>query len=530
MRTADSPPTAYDKVLYPAAIYPQTHPTRLAAAAFLRGLDPQSVDRCRVLELGCGSGSNLIAMAFHLPASKFVGLDLARRPIASGCSVIAELGLQNISLHATDLLAASPKDFGEFDFIIAHGLYSWVPQAVRERVLTICREMLNSNGVAYISYNAYPGNHLRDLVRGMMRFHTTCFDDPVDVVGQARGLLKFLAQSKLKPDYYVAAIQAQFERTLNYSDEAFFHDDLSEVNRPFYFYEFIAQAEGHGLKFLGEAGPNELDWEKFTPEVAKKMGELAGASEVVREQYKDFIRGCAFRQTLLCQQEARLSPELLSQRTQELYAMCSAIPIENAENDRNIGTVFRRRGGAELVTAHPLVSGALKVLSAQQPSSVSFKGLLAKARSTASAASASLSEDEATLAIALTKAYQAGFVELYTSPFRAASYVERRPAVSKMAQFQLSNGESAVNQLHTSIRFPDSVSRQLIILLDGTRDENMLVRELIEFVKSGGGKIYENGVPVESLEEIASILERRVHEGLKSLAREGMLMEQNQSG
>jgi methyltransferase-like protein len=522
MGTADAPVTAYDKVLYPAAIYPQTHPTRLASTAYLRGMDPALVDCCHVLELGCGSGNNLIAMAFHLPGSKFVGLDLARRPIASGNSVIATLGLRNISLQAIDLRETRPEDFGQFDFIIAHGVYSWVPSAVREHILTICREMLNPNGVAYISYNAYPGNHLRDLVRGMMRFHTACFDDPVEVVGQARGLLKFLAQSKVKPDYYVAAIQAQFERTLKYTDQAFFHDDLSEVNQPFYLYEFMAQAEGHGLKFLGEAGPNELDLEKFTPEIAKKMGELVGASEVVREQYKDFIRGCAFRQTLLCHQERELAPDLLSERTLALHAMFRAIPLENTGSDSSSGTVFRARRGEELGTTHPLVSGALKALSARQPSSMPGRTLLEETRNSGGATSASFSEDEATLAAALTKAYRAGFVELYTSPFCVANRVGHRPAVSKLARFQLTIGECATNQLHTSIRFPDPVSRQLIVLLDGTRDENDLVRELIEFVESGRGKIYEDGMLVEARDQIARMLERRVHEGLKSLAQEGM--------
>lgn len=512
--------TAYDKVLYPAAIYPLTHPIRLATPAFLRGMHPESVDRCRVLELACGSGSNLISMAFHLSASNFVGLDLAQRPIALGNSMIAELGLQNISLHAIDLLAANPTDFGRFDFIIAHGLYSWVPPDVREHVLTICREMLNPQGVAYISYNAYPGNHLRDLVRGMIRFHTAGFEDPADITGQARGLLKFLAQSKVKPDYYVAAIQAQFERLLKYADEAFFHDDLNEVNRPFYFYEFMAQAESHGLKFLGEAGPNELDYEKFTPEVAKKMGELASASEIVREQYKDFIRGCAFRQTLLCHQEVELAPDFLSERALALYAMCNAVPVEKPEHDGK--TVFRRRGGAELTTGHPLISSALRVLSAEQPAAVSVKTLLDTVRSTLPKAPVSLAEDEETLADGLTKAYRAGFVELYVSPFCVANRAGHCPAVSKLVRFELSRGETATNQLHTSIRFPDPVSRQLIVLLDGSRDEPALVQELIKFVESGRGKIHEDGVLVQDRDQIARLLESRVREGLKSLAQEGM--------
>ena len=148
--------------------------------AILRGLEPAPINRCRVLELGCGVGLNILGMAFQLPSSEFVGLDLAQRPIASGQASVTGLGLQNISLHSMDLCDASPERFGTFDFIIAHGLYSWVPQPVRERILALCREMLNPQGVAYVSYNAYPGNHLRDLVRGMMRFHTAGLEDPID--------------------------------------------------------------------------------------------------------------------------------------------------------------------------------------------------------------------------------------------------------------------------------------------------------------------------------------------------------------
>src|ERR1700722_7510956 len=271
MNTAEGAPTSYDQVLYPAQTFPWTHPNRLATAAFLRGMQPAPINRCRVLELGCGSGMNLMGMAFQLPTSEFIGLDLARRPIASGQSFIRELGLANIELHSIDLCEASSEQFGMFDFIIAHGLYSWVPQPVRERILAVCRKMLRPQGVAYISYNAYPGNHLRDLVRGMMRFHRSGLEDSIDKVGQARGLLKFLAESTTRTDYYVATIRAQYDRTLKYQDAAFFHDDLSEVNQPFYFHEFMADAQRHGLKFVGEARSNDLIPAKFTPQVMERM-------------------------------------------------------------------------------------------------------------------------------------------------------------------------------------------------------------------------------------------------------------------
>ena len=84
--------SAYDQVLYPSISFPQTHPARLATVAFLRGMRPAPIDRCRVLELGCGAGRNLLPMAFYLPDSEFVGLDLARQPIAFGQAFAADLG------------------------------------------------------------------------------------------------------------------------------------------------------------------------------------------------------------------------------------------------------------------------------------------------------------------------------------------------------------------------------------------------------------------------------------------------------
>jgi methyltransferase-like protein/2-polyprenyl-3-methyl-5-hydroxy-6-metoxy-1,4-benzoquinol methylase len=526
MKTAGDAVSSYDEVLYPAAAFPQTHPNRLATVAFLRGVQPALISRCRVLELGCGVASNLIGMAFQLPESEFVGIDLARRPIASGQYCVAELGLRNISLHSMDLCDASTEQFGRFDFIIAHGLYSWVPQPVRERILAICREMLNPHGVAYISYNAYPGSHLRDLVRGMMLFHTTCFDEPTEKVGQARGLLKFLAESKRNPDCYVAAIRAQFERTIRHTDEGFFHDDLNEFNQPFYFYEFMSDAERHGLQFVGEASSNDLQPGKFTPQVTQKMKELERAPEVAREQYKDFIRGSAFRQTLLCQKEIELAPDLLVERIPKLYASCDAAPQETSGDLNPEITLFVRPGGAELETTHPLICAALKSLWSHWPAEVSFEALLATVRAgrAAEATGRTDGDESEILAEALVRAYRCGFLQLHVLPHEVTNVISERPSVSRLARFLLERGEFATNQLHVSMKFPDPLSRRLVQLLDGTRDREMLTRDLIEYVRAGPGKLLENGAPVENAAEVASILERRVREGLASLAREGMLV------
>jgi SAM-dependent methyltransferase len=147
--------TSYDKVPYFSQAYAQSHPDRLAAMAKLFGMTPAPLGECRVLELGCASGGNLIPMAVHLPGSSFVGFDLSVRQIADGKAIVEQLQLRNIELRQMDILAVD-QTIGKFDYIIAHGVYSWVPAEVQDKLLAICGENLTPNGVAYVSYNTYP--------------------------------------------------------------------------------------------------------------------------------------------------------------------------------------------------------------------------------------------------------------------------------------------------------------------------------------------------------------------------------------
>src|ERR1700747_3167393 len=137
--------TSYDQVLYRGFPYAQSHPDRLATMATLFGMTPAPVERCRVLELGCGDGGNVIPMAFTLPESRFLGVDLSASAIARGQDLVRTLSLSNITLRHLDLMEMA-GGAGEFDYIIAHGLYSWVPPAVREQILKLFKSHLAPNG------------------------------------------------------------------------------------------------------------------------------------------------------------------------------------------------------------------------------------------------------------------------------------------------------------------------------------------------------------------------------------------------
>lgn len=523
MSTANGQITAYEEVLYPAGIFPQTHPDRLATIGTLRGIHPVSINCCRVLEMGCGAGNNLIAMASNLSGSEFIGVDLAKNAIRSGQALVAGLGLENIHLHHLDVCQLNQERFGRFDYIIAHGLYSWVPPSVREHILVACREMLNPHGIAYVSYNAQPGNHLRDLARGIMRYHVANFEDPKEKIRQARGILKFIADSRVNTNPYVASVKTEFDRVMKYTDEVFFHDDLSEINQAFYFQEFITAAQRHSLQFLGEASPNELGPRNFVPEVLTRLRELEGSREIVREQYKDFFLGRAFRETLLCHEELRLAPDFLSEKISELYCSCDAVPSEAQDSNQEV--LFRRHEGSEVRIKHPQITAALKYFCAQWPCAVLLEAVpdIVSLETTVSARVPNGVPENMSVLRALTTLYRAGFVELHVTPSLVVNSVSERPTSSSLARFQLQRGEFTSNQLHQPVKFADPLSRRLVLLLDGSRDNEGISRELTDFIKSGQSETQQSA-SITGIDEFGTSAKQKVAEGLVTLARGAMLV------
>ncbi|MEO7328691.1 MAG: class I SAM-dependent methyltransferase, partial [Minicystis sp.] len=238
--------TPHDQVRYPVGVFEHTHPSRLATLATLFGMRPPPVERCRVLELGCGEGSNLIPMAEALPDARFTGVDLASTRIAAGSAWAAQLGLENLTLEARDILDFEP-DPGVYDYIIAHGVYSWVPPAVQEKVLSIVQRGLAPQGVGYVSYNALPGGYLRKPLRDLMLFHGRGLDDPERRVPQSRAIAAFAAAgSPAVTGVYKQVLEGQRDRLAQLADEYLFHDDLCPHNESLYFHDFMERAGRHG--------------------------------------------------------------------------------------------------------------------------------------------------------------------------------------------------------------------------------------------------------------------------------------------
>jgi len=517
--------TLYDEVPYPSALYAYTHPDRLAAMAGLFGLQTAPVEACRVLELGCGDGTNLISMAYGLPHSRFLGIDLAERPIAAGQEMIAELALNNIELRRLDLMQAT-ADLGPFDYIIAHGLYSWVPEAVRDKLLSLCGRLLAENGVAYVSYNAYPGCHFRNLTRGMMRYHVAKFADPDQKIQQARAFLKFLADSKEEPEAYQQIIRRELHQALTRPDSALFHDDLSAINHPVYFHEFMVHASRYGLQFLSEANLWAMQINAHSPHLHALVADLESTDVISREQYNDFIECRPFRRTLLCRNTAQLDRSLHPKWLYALRFAANLRPTSAAPEVKSAtAEVFSNPAGAELETGRPLIKAAFMRLASTWPQSLAFADLIRAAQKELGADNGSSSEEtKAELAHALLQAHLAGCVEIHAHRAPFVTEVSERPTASALARLQLRTSISISTLRHEPLKIEDALSRQLVLLLDGTRDRAALLHDLDEAVKSGGMMISGSGLPAGEIQDAPKQLRDGLDANLKNLARLAVLV------
>lgn len=461
------PDNLYDQVHYETFPRRQTHPDRLGAVARLFGMDAAPIAACRVLEIGCGDAGNLLPMAYYLPGGTFTGIDLAAEPIAAGCAHANALGLRNLTLQAADLRDIGPE-YGEFDYIIAHGLYSWIPRDIRDRLMAVCRERLAPQGVAFISYNVFPGRYMLQMLRDMMRYHTRQVQDAVPRIEQARGFLRFLRDARQLSPKWQAMVEEEVKNLLEHRDGSLFHDDLAEINEPVYFHEFAAHARRHGLQYLGEAEPHEMF------DLADSLQGLDPPADdiVEREQYLDFLKARRFRRTLLCRREIPLRREVGSAAMDTF--LFSSLPFSIADG------VITNQHGSRITIVDNAVERVMRALGDAQPLPVEFEELVAYA-----GARESLRE-------ILYGLMLGGMVNLHVYDFPCEETVTARPAASRLVRHEAVYGPQVTSACHTPVKL-DEVARHLVCLMDGTRDLETIAQDLAAI---------EGAPPVEEIRRV----------------------------
>ena len=444
----------YDALRYDALSHPVTHPDHIAAVVTMFGFEPAPPAAARVLEVGCNDGSNLLPMAAALRDGRFVGCDVSPTAIAAAREGAHALGLANVEFEVADLAAF---DAGRFDYIIAHGIYSWVAAPVRDALLALAARALTPNGVMFVSYNTYPGGFVRRSVWEALHWHTARIDDRGERLRAARELADLLGDAGATGDAADAAVRAEFKRVAGEPDSALFHDTLAQPNDPVWFHELVEHAARHGLGYIAESLPSMMAGAGLT---ARMRQFLASQGRLAREQYLDFARMRRFRQSLLCRGEAIGELALSTARLKRLHVSAS-MALSRAAAESRLPSVTGADGA--------VLRAMLERLIAAAPAAMPVGDLLERSRSEPGA--------RAVDAI-LLDAWIAGFAELHVNPPTPATSAAARPRAFAFARWQANRREVVTNLRHETVRVADPLARELLTLCDGTRDRGALVAAL----------------------------------------------------
>ena len=490
--------TPYDEIPYPTAVNPYAHPETMAVLARLYGLEPAPIETCRVLEVGCGDGGNLIPMAATSPKASFHGFDLAPSVIARGQADIAALGLENIRLEAADVLEVAERN-ERYDYIIAHGFYTWVPEVVRQGLLRLLENALTPGGLVFVSYNLTQGCHVRRMMREAIQFQMRLTGvDRSDRKGVAN-CIHFLAGGPTDGELYSKAMKAEAQRWQAIGPEVALHDILSPDYATFRFHEVAERFAAHGLDYVGEADSYALRRELFPGDLDREVHRRAGGDGIAIEEVYDDLYARAFRMSVFRRREPSgppwrrptPTPKAVAPMHLTLSTEVTSDNIKGEEKDGQWRLLVGARDGVRVQLAGDGLHGVIQRLLKIEPGSVP----------------ASEFGDAAQAGPALTLLHSVGIARLLTRPSPATGEVSARPRAFAPAALLASRGARRLPRAdHTEVAV-DPAPARLLTLLDGERSHEEIAAAAAEMF----------GTTVEAQTE-------RLPDDLKALAKSGVLV------
>lgn len=454
----ESAPNSYDAVPYESLPFAQSHPARMSGMAKLFGLAAPPLATARVLELGCSYGGNLLPLAMRYPDAQFVGADFSQVQIERANKARDELGARNATFRLADIRDMA-KESEQYDYIIAHGVYSWVPAEVRDALLELIGRQLAPEGVGYVSYNVYPGWKMREVVREMMLFHVAPLKDPKSKVTQARAILQYAGKLHANnPDAFGRLMAEEANLLARQSDSYIFHEHLEPDNWPCYFHQFVAAAARHELAYLGEWALSDMLPERYGADLANTARRISGGNLVACEQYLDLLTNRAFRQTLLVHagrsaaiRRALTADSFRSQHVSVLLRPASPAPGPQAGKSPQpvIHGTYVDVENRRIDVHQPHAKALFDRLVAASPYAVSFEELVNGVA--AFAQTHDIEIDAASFVTSeLVKLLAQGVGTLYGDPMRRPSPDAAR--VSPYARWHAARSKVVTNALHGSVQ------------------------------------------------------------------------------
>jgi hypothetical protein len=507
---------SYDETPYLSAPLIRLQPARMAANARWLGLGAPDAPTARVLEIGCASGGHLIPLAAALPRARFLGVDLSGVQIAAGKARVERLGLTNVALEARSFSEIGAAD-GEFDYIVCHGVYSWIPGPLRENLLRVIEERLSPEGVAAVSFNVFPGWRLFQIARDSMLIHARIQNDPARRAEQTRELFGQLADESLARYTYGAFWRNEAQRMAAGGDAYLAHEVFEEANAPSTFGDFCAALGRHRLAYLGEAMISANFEESLAPDGAESIRALARGDDLAREQYIDIFSGRSFREALIAHApRAPLIDRAPALDAMDAFHFAAPLELRVTPAEGRDGEWLVADGDEGVVVREAATAEAIGRLVARLPRSSRLEDI----------APAASSEPAARLAVAetLRRLVQFGQCAVSLLPVDCAARLSERPVAWSLAASDARGGDDTASLRHARVRL-EPLQRLFLPLLDGTRTREDLLAAAIELAEQGVLHINVPEGKVEGRDNFAARLGPAVDRCLASLLRLGLLVE-----
>ncbi len=469
---------SYDSMPYESHSFADSAPENLCSIANLFGLDGVDTKKCRVLELGCAAGGNIIPLACRNPKSEYIGIDLSSVQIKAGQKKISDLKLSNVQIKhisITDIDAS----FGKFDYIITHGVYSWVPPEVQAHILRICSENLSTRGLALISYNTYPGWKVKEILRDAMILRGTGHQDPYKKLSHARGMVNFLQEMTAPKSVMRTLIDSEVDLIRNAAPHYLSHEFLEEYNLPCYFKDFVAKAAEYDLSYVAEAEAHTMFVSNLGQQVAAPLLNECGNSQIMLEQYMDFLKNRPFRQTILThkKQIAKLNYKI-TQDTIKIFEFFGRFTSTEKIDLDYIPVQFTSTRGATISVNQPIEKAALLTIDEAAPASLNFRQILEGAQKRLGS---KLPIHADVIVSMLEKLIIQGLIRFRLAGTKVAAQLSEKPIVDELirhdAEHQPQIGTS--NLWHESVRL-ELIQQHILPKLDGKHDQAKLLKHLID--------------------------------------------------
>lgn len=468
----------YDTLPYEGIPFPDTHPVSLNMLGRLFGIDSAPPSGCRVLELGCATGGNVIPMAWHLRDSEFVGVDLSHQQIATGKTIADELSLHNIRLLRGGIQALG-DDVGEFDYIIAHSVLSWVPSSVQKTLFRVFKTHLKSNGVGYISFNVRPGWHGRSAIREMLLHHTKDITEPARKLEAATAFIETLKTVyRSSESAQAASLLSELQSLADAHPSYLFHEYLETNNHAFSFTEFNTHLVDNDLRYLCDARLHTM--------FGNTVGDLSDAfleqidDDIAHEQYLDFFNQRTFRQSLVVHAHIEPQYEIDLDCLDGLYCASDLVPNE-VDDDGTFN--FNTADGKQVVVHDTTAATMLYMLDRRYPDTAPLHELWLAARQESTQSGVAKTDDE----------WRAEFFNLFannlmvlsTGGYTKAGDAGLKPTTGRLATVLLRHGWRHIPTVwHQSLEI-DGFARRLLAHANGESDPQELVEHLLCDIKEG---------------------------------------------